>query len=595
MAGAQETLAQWQYVQDPDSGASFTEISDFIEHHPTWPDQKRIQIRAERAMRGSSLSDVEILAWFGIHPPVSGVGKWSYAEALNRQRLDAANVTRLIKDAWRDADLTEDEENLLLGTLGSHLTTEDHIARVERLLWEGKVTAALHIIPRLPVARQVLYEARAALIRDEKTAPFLVKQVSSAFQDDPGLAFDRMNYRQRKNDKSGVRDILLHTPKNIPYPERWWKVREIEIRRAIDEGNYKMAARLLANHGQSDGVPLADALWLDGWIKLEFLDNAKDAYSAFYHMHDAVKSPVSKARAAYWAGRAARKSGNEDAAREWFSTAAKHPTTFYGQLAQTEISESPSLTLPDEPGFAGFFSADTVLSDDIEEAIRISIRNGENKLATRLINHVIASAEKERSMLAVAEMGHALSVPHISVKAAKKAQMQGVVLKNVGYPRPETESDLPIERPLILSIIRQESEFDAMAESPSGALGMMQLLPGTAKETAGKIDVAYDREALSAPNYNIRLGSHYLSRMINAYDGSYIMAIAAYNGGPGNVRKWMAQFGTPGNSPYQAINWIEKIPFAETRNYVQRVMENLQVYRALEGADKLSIKDDLVK
>jgi len=169
------------------------------------------------------------------------------------------------------------------------------------------------------------------------------------------------------------------------------------------------------------------------------------------------------------------------------------------------------------------------------------------------------------------------------------------VLKDVGYPRPETEQDFPIERALTLAIIRQESEFDPEAESPAGALGMMQLLPGTAKETARKISLPYEGSQLTSPNYNMRLGSNYLARMINAYDGSYVMAIAAYNAGPGNVRKWTQQFGTPGTNAYDAINWIEKIPFYETRNYVQRVLENLQVYRALEGKDTLMIQDDLVR
>lgn len=595
MAGPQETLDLWLYVQDPDSGANFSDISDFLDRHPTWPDRKKIQVRAERTMRASGISDTEIMAWFVAHPPVSGVGKWTYAEALNRQRVDTANMKTQAREAWREADLTADEESAFLGMFGQYLATDDHIARVDRLLWEGKTTQALRSIPRLPSERQAVEQARISLMSDDKKAPSMVGHVSGKLQNDPGLLFERMNYRLRKNDKDGVREILLATPKNIPYAERWWKVREREIRRAIDEGHYQMASRLLSNHGQSEGMGFADALWLDGWLKLEFLNNAKEAYTAFYHMHDAVKSPVSKARAAYWAGRAAKKSTDESTARNWFESASKHPTTFYGQLATAELSNTPSLSLPAEPGFGGFFASDPILSDDIEEAIRISIQNNEGKIATRLINHVIARAELERSMLAVAEMGHALAVPHISVKAAKKAQMQGVVLKNVGYPRPDTEGDLPIERPLILSIIRQESEFDPQAESPAGALGMMQLLPGTAKETAKKIEVPYEREGLDTPNYNIRLGSHYLSRMINAFDGSYIMAIAAYNGGPGNVRKWTNQFGTPGSDLYEAINWIEKIPFAETRNYVQRVVENLQVYRALEGNHTLAIREDLVR
>ena len=594
-ADAAATLAAWQYVQDVESQASFEEIRDFIEHHPTWPDINKITLRGERAMRGANLADSDIIAWFEAHPPVSGVGKWSYAEALSRQQLLPEKTVTLIKEAWRDADLTEEEENTLLAYFGDRLTQEDHRARVDRLLWEGKTTPAMHLIPRLPVKEQVLFEARVSLQHDAKNADFLVGQVVSVLKNDAGLLFDRLQYRLRKKDKAGAGDILLHTPEIVPYPQRWWKIRESEVRRAVAEGNYPMAERLLANHGQADGASFAEALWLSGWIKLEFLHDAGAAYQAFYHMHDAVKTPVSKARAAYWAGRAAKKNGDGATAKNWFRTAAKYPTAFYGQIAASELSETPSLQLPDEPWFGGFFQSEPVLGDDMEQAIRLSIANGDHKTATRLVNHVIARAENEHSMLAVAELGHILDVPHLSVKAAKKAQAQGVVLKNVGYPRPQTEGDLPIERALTLAITRQESEFDPEAESPSGALGMMQLLPGTAKETAKKIDAEYSREQLYDPVYNMRLGSHYLARMLNAYDGSYVFAIASYNAGPGNVRKWLPAGGSLSGDVYDAINWIEKIPFSETRNYVQRVLENVQVYRALEGDGSLKIKEDLVR
>lgn len=591
-AGAEETLATWQYVQDPDSGAIFEDISRFMKEHPSWPDQKRIQIRAERAMRAAGLSDSAIIAWFETYPPVSGVGKWTLAEA--KFKSGQHDVEDLVKAAWKDADLTEDEEKRFYEMFGSMLDATDHFARVDRLLWEGKTKPAKRIIPKLPVNQQVLMQARAALENEDRNAPKLVDQVVGKLKDDPGLLFERLQYRSKKNDRNGMRDILLHSPKEVPYPERWWKIREYEVRRLVGEGHYELAEKLLRNHGQSEGAPFADALWLDGWIKLRFLNRAADAYQAFYHMHDVVKTPVSKARAAYWAGRAAKASNDNDTATEWFRTAARHSTTFYGQLAQAELDTTPTLFLPDEPSL-NFFDSDPVIADGMDEAIKISIQNEDTKTATRLINFIIEKAETEHSMLTIAEMGQKLQAPHISVKAAKKAQQQGVVLKIVGYPRPITEQDFPIERALTLAITRQESEFDPKAESPSGALGMMQLLPGTARETAGKIGVPYDKLALFSPDYNMRLGSNYLNRMIGSYSGSYIMAIAAYNGGPGNVNKWTDLFGSPGSDAYGAIDWIEKIPFYETRNYVQRVMENLQVYRALDGDTALKIKDDLVR
>jgi soluble lytic murein transglycosylase len=178
-ADATETLAAWQRVQDPDSGASFSEISDFLDHHPTWPDQKKIHIRAEMALRSGDISDNDIIAWFDVNPPISGVGKWLYAQALTRQHINEDKIHALVKDAWRDANLSESEENTLLNSFGNSLTVADHFARVDRLLWDGKTSSAQHLIPRLPVVQQVLCEARIALMEDKKTAPNLLVKVTS--------------------------------------------------------------------------------------------------------------------------------------------------------------------------------------------------------------------------------------------------------------------------------------------------------------------------------------------------------------------------------------------------------------------------------
>ena len=589
-----KTLVEWLYVQDIDSGASFDEISQFINQHPNWPDANKILTRAEHAMRNTSIADGDILAWFEVNPPISGVGKWTYAEVLRRNKQKTSKIPNLVKEAWKDADLSEADENSLLTEFGDLLSVEDHRARIDRLLWEEKTTSARHLIGRLPVAEQVAAQARIALIKDEKNAPFLVKQVTGKFATDPGLLFERLRFRARKDDKDGMREILLMTPKDVPYPEKWWKYRGVEVRRAVAEQNYGLAARLLANHGQVSAAALSDALWLDGWIKLEFAGNAKAGYEAFYRMFDTVKYPVSKSRAAYWAARAAKKMNDANTAKEWFKTASQYVTTFYGQLALAELSSSPTLSLPDEPSLA-FYESDEGLPEDLKQTIALCIQMNELKLASRLIDYVIENIKNEHATLTVAQLGHELNAPHISVKAAKKAQNQGVILKNVGYPRLDTDKSWPIERALTLAITRQESEFNPQAVSPSGALGLMQLLPGTAKETAKKNDLDYDKEKLFTPEYNMQLGSLYLGRMVNAYDGSYIKAIAAYNAGPGNVQKWLKQFGSPNNNLYEAINWMEKIPFTETRNYVQRVLENVQVYRALEGNSKLAIADDITR
>jgi len=392
-----------------------------------------------------------------------------------------------------------------------------------------------------------------------------------------------------------VREMLLIAPEKPPYPEKWWKYREAQARLAIDERNYSLAKKLLANHGQTEGSGLADALWIQGWLKTEFMGQPSDGMDFFEDMYNKVKFPVSKARAAYWAGRAAEKSGDKKEAEDWYKKAASYPTTFYGQLGSLEYYGNTPLSIPSSPSVSsedrGNFER-----DDYVKAIKATIDVGNYDLARRLITLAVENSEDPSEAALVTELGAKSGKSSLSVRAAKKALQQNIVLVDGGYPTMKTPSGTGLERALTLAITRQESEFDPNAKSPSNALGMMQLLPRTAKEVAKKNGLSFSASRLSDPTYNMTLGSHDLARLIDSYDGSYIMGIAAYNAGPGNVRNWVKRFGTPGNDVDGAINWIEKIPFYETRNYVQRVIENLQVYRSIDAEDKenrLQIAEDL--
>jgi soluble lytic murein transglycosylase len=314
-------------------------------------------------------------------------------------------------------------------------------------------------------------------------------------------------------------------------------------------------------------------------------------------MYSQVRFPVSKARAAFWTAKAAEEAGDKETSENWYNTATAFPTTFYGQLASLKRYGTAPLHMPAAPQI-GDDARQRFESRELVQAVKLLVELDEPDLASKLINHLIDTAGTTEDAVLAGNLGNQVGRAYLSVRAAKKAMQQqnAVVLLDVGYPMPKTPPGIDIERALALAIIRQESEFDPDAKSPSGALGMMQLRPSTAKENARKIRTSYKRDRLYEEEYNMTLGSHYLARLTDNYGGSYVMAIAAYNAGPGNVRKWVQQFGTPGNDLEKAINWIEKIPFTETRNYVQRVMENLEVYRHLEAdAPKLQIGDDLVR
>ncbi len=591
-------LITWQYLLDPDSGAGFSEIRQFIDANHGWPGLKRLRVRAEAALNQGATGDEDIIAWFEGSIPLTGMGKLWLAEAYERtSQSNEASITQLIRDAWKDGDFEEPHEKQILLTHKKRLRPEDHIARVDRLLWEDKITPAKRILHLVPQGHRRLFEARIALIDDKRHLDKFLAQVPASLKKDPGLIYNRMRWRERRGLDKGVREMLLLAPKTVPYPHKWWRTREMHIREAIDEGNYSLAKKLLANHGQVDSAELADAIWLDGWIKCEFTKEPKAAYDAFTTMFNNVSYAVSRARAAFWAGRAAEKSGEETAAKNWYNTASAYPTTFYGQLAALKVHGRAPLHIPAPPVIRSGERRDFEDSD-LVRAVKIAADLDMPDLASLLVSHMVENAGSDSQAMLAAELGKSIGHPFLSVRGAKKAMQKNIILIDAGYPVTKLEYAWPIERPLALAITRQESEFDPQAKSPSNARGMMQLLPSTAKEVARKNGMKYSLERLYDEEYNMQLGSDYLSRMIDGFDGSYIMAIAAYNAGPGNVRKWIKSFGTPGGKINDAINWIEKIPFAETRNYVQRVLENLQVYRHIEAGDNapvLKLGDDLVR
>ncbi len=587
----------WLYYQDAESGASFEEIAAFLRANPDWPQQNRLKLRAEQSIRLSGTSDADLKKWFAENPPASGIAKIAFAELSLRQHADPASVAQLIRDGWRDGDFDEASEKRILSSYRSLLRTDDHIARTDRLLWQEKITPAQRMLELLPGDQRTLANARIALIQDKKTAPFMVMQVSKALHANPGLIYNRMMWRDHRDDDSGVREMLLAAPKEVPFPEKWWKVRERQIRKAIDERNYALARSLLNNHGQTGGSEYADALWLKGWLLTEFLNQPQEGYQQFYTMFDAVKYPVSKARAAYWAARAAAKSGDTEAANSWYTSATAYPSTFYGQVAYATLRGTAPLNIPSDP-IAPKEVRQQFHDRDIVKAIRLCIDNQHDDMATQLVNHLIDKADSPHELALAALMVRDQQSTMLGVRAAKRALQKNTLLMETGFPVPPLKAELATEPALAYAIARQESEFDPRARSRSNALGYMQLLPGTAKETAKKNDIAYAESRLFEPSYNATLGSLYLQRLVNAYDGSYVKAIAAYNAGPGRVRDWVAEFGQPGNTPESVINWIEKIPFTETRNYVQRVLENLQIYRYLLSQDEapsLHIHEDLLR
>jgi soluble lytic murein transglycosylase len=575
---ALRNVMTWLYVSDRESGASFDAIRTFLTNHPNWPDRDKLELRAEQALAASNAPAADVLAWFKAHPPYSGTGKLLLAEAKIAQGAPMDAVTLLVKDAWEQGDFGESEETRILATYGRVLQSADHVKRINRLLWEDKPAAAERMLPRVPAGDVAMYRAWMALAKEEKRAAALVAKLSPAHQRHAGILFSRIVACDKRDNESCVIELLLQAPPNVPYPKRWWKFRQRAVREAVFTNQFNLAHRLLKNHGQMGGAEEAEARWLKGWVLLESKGDAESAYLEFYHMFTGVQYAVSKSRAAYWAARAAEKMGDAESARSWYVTATNFPTTFYGQRAAEKLQVDMPLSHTNEPRVSEQEIAQ-FLSSDIGLAIRACIDADRSDLASIFIRHVVDTSRDSKTAAVVAHAMNKLGERTLSVKASKRAVQHNLLLTHVGYPVITLPDNLAIDPALALAFTRQESEFDVYARSRANAMGLMQLLPSTGKEVAGKLGLSFSESDLFDPATNLTLGSAYAARMIKFFDGSLPMAIAAYNAGPGRVKQWQGQFGMPGNSTDELINWLEKIPFEETRNYVHRVMENYFVYQ----------------
>ena len=584
----------WRALRDPDSDYDFSAFDMFLKRNPSWPDQKKLILRAESKLydNEASIPVADRARWFKMYPPISGKGKLAYAETLAAQGAKPDNFTQLIRDAWRDGDFESSQEKEILQNYGNVLRKEDHIARIDRMIWEGKSTAAARTMFAVPEGHQKLFEARIRLQNNKPGAPAAVAQVPGSLKDDPGLLYERMKWRERDGQKDGVKELLRAAPEKVPYPEKWWSARHKMVRDALDRGATKEAMQLLKNHGQTEGIGKADALFLLGWLQFRQND-AGSAYNNFKDLVETVKFPVSLSRGYYWLGRAAQALGKKEEAVQHFGRAATYSTTFYGQLAAEKLQSNPTLKLPAVSSPTGA-QRKAFEQDSRAKVIKMLSELGRMDETQTFFDKMLEDASNHADAVLAAELATSIGKQALGVKVAKEALKQHRVLLEAGYPHYKIDFKPEIEPSLMWAITRQESLFDPFATSKAGAKGLMQLMPGTARDTAKKMGVNYAASNLTDARYNLKLGSYFLGSLIDRFDGSYVLAIASYNAGPGNVRKWLDANGNPGNNPDKIVDWIESIPFSETRNYVQRVLENLQVYRAItDGKSTIHLMDDL--
>ncbi|GER05263.1 lytic transglycosylase [Iodidimonas nitroreducens] len=595
----------------------FEQLRAFHAQHPHWPLSATITRSIEAAIT-SETKDAAILQWFAKNPPQTGDGHLHYAQALMRDGQQDKAIDHL-RAGWRSAGLSSPQERRIMDRYGDFLTTEDHMARVDYLLWQRARQQAMRMVQSLPKDYQALAKARNALMAFAHNVDRAVAAVPDDLQSNAGLVYDRAYWRRIKGKNDSAESLLLETAVNgrdILRPERWWRERHYQARKALREGRIDAAYRLAADHAMLDGLrpdeheaepeeintdpasdlttelprntraQIAEAEWLAGWIALRFQSRPAQALAHFQAMLSVVNFPVSLARGAYWTARAAEDLNDPALARRWYEEAARYPTVFYGQLALDHLG-GDMLMLDRQTKIIDEATRQAFEAQDLVKAARFLARMGEERSLAHFVRQLVENAPTPDQARMAASLAIDFDRPQIGVIAAKTSVRDGDLIIEHGYPLIDMTKGLGQSQSLILSIARQESQFDPKAVSHVGALGLMQLMPATANRLARQLQRPYSRERLlNDPAFNLELGHRYFNQLLRRYDGAPMLALAAYNAGSGPVDRWIKDYGDPRRITADPIDWIEMIPYGETRNYVQRVLEAAPIYSIRLGAFK---------
>lgn len=560
------------------------EIMDFLSRNPDWPGLPYLKEKSEGAMTSGSADAIR--AFYADHVPETGAGALSLSRALLAAD-DRAGAEEVILRAWTTLVLTEDEQAAFVASYGD-LLKPHHTARLDALLWQGRASNARAMLPLVGEDWRALAEARMALRADAAGVDVLIEAVPAALSADAGLAYERFAWRVRKGRTDDAVELLLarsSSPEALGRPDIWARQRDDLVRSLMWDKRYETAYEVAASHHLKAGSSFADLEWLAGYLPLRFLDEPKRAAQHFRDLRGGVESPISLGRAGYWLGRALEASGDAQGAAKAFAFGAQFQTSFYGLLAAEAGGLAPDPLLSGAEVFPDWRDAPFTESSVFTAAILL-LDAEEKVLAERFLTHLAESLDRQQ----IGQMGQLLedlNLPHVQVMLGKRAAQYGHEVHGPYYALHRVaELEHPVPTELVLAIARRESEFDPRVVSPVGARGLMQVMPRTAQEVAGWLDVEYsETKLLTDPIYNAVLGATYLERLAEQFNGNAVMIAAGYNAGPSRPERWMEERGDPRRGDMDVIDWIEHIPFTETRNYVMRVTESLPIYRARLGRD----------
>jgi len=591
-------LVEWTILRSDESDAGFNRFAAFSSDNPSWPNATMMRRRAESALWDEKRDNATVRAFFGGTKPLTAKGKFSLARALLAQG-DASGAAQLARHAWREDTCSAAVEKAVMGLFGEMLTRADHKARMDRRFYDDDSDAGMRMAQLLGGTDLLIGKARKAVVDKASNARALLDAVPESARGDAGYIFHKAQWLRRDDKPIEAARLLQSAPRNASQQhnlEEWWTERRLVARKLLDLEEHQ-AAYVVARDAlpPTKDNPRAEHEFTAGWIALRFINNPQAAYQHFAKVGQGTSNPITLARGEYWQGRAAEALGRNGEARTHYQAAAQHSTAYYGQIARARlgIGELALRRAPDMGHRAALMNLEVV------RAVRILYEVEARDLVIPFVSDLAENALDIGALVVVAEIARRYNDARAMLLIGKGALRRGFALETYAFPTngiPAFRMVGPnVDKSVVFAIARQESAFNPRAVSSANALGLMQVLPGTGKQIAKKFGFAFDRnKMLSDASYNAQMGAAELGDVLESYRGSYILSFVAYNAGRGRVKQWIERFGDPRDPNVDPIDWVERIPFSETRNYVQRVLENMQVYRAQLGqGSRLMIEADL--
>ena len=578
----------WRWLIADDGVSSKKDLENFYQSSTTWPKINKVKAKIESKKVTNDIK--KTLDWFQENPPITPIAKIKLSEILIKNNfIEEGNW--LLKEAWVNNSFSYSEEKYILKSYKNIITNSENTKRLENLIWKRQWSSANRQLKRVSSDIKQFSIAKIKLSRRRGNVDQAIKNVPKSLINEESLIYERVKWRRKARLEKPSLELLLSYHGEYSYPKKWWREINYHTRKQLSYKNYKLATKILEQYNLSSKDYLSEAQWLAGWLSLTFNKDPKSAYKYFSKMFLEVKTPISKARASYWAGKASEEIGNKEDLKIWYERAAAFPATFYGQLALKKLNRE--LFLPSQSIEFNQNEFKKFKENELVRALILLLQVENRKLSRIFAMHLVTQAKNTKDILMLSKILNDFNQVSFSIFVGKKAIYNNIYIPSLNFPVPNTElmnlinKNTEIPLPVTLAITRQESAFDVKAKSRAGARGLMQLMPRTARITAKKNNYKYKRIYLtSRPAYNVKIGSFYFKEMLNKFNGSYVLALAAYNAGPSRVNRWLKTYGDPRKNEIDPVTWMELIPISETRNYVQRVIEGIYMYRMLVKNEK---------